>query len=55
MVSTGGVRKHEVVQGSCPEGGGGGGGRGINACPGGLQVKRTLVRGRCNQIDACPG
>ena len=50
MVSTGGVRKHEVVQGSletCPGG--------VMACPGGLQVKHTLVHGRCNQIDACPG
>ena len=22
---------------------------------GGLQVKHTLVQGRCNQIDTCPG
>ena len=54
MVSTGGVRKHEVsVQGSFGNMSRGGGG--INACPRGLQVRHALVQGRCNQIDACSG
>ena len=55
MVSTGGVHKHEVVQGSF-----GNMSRGLVVLMpvrggGGLQVKHTLVQGRCLQIDACPG
>ena len=46
MTIKGGIRYREVVQeifGNMSRGGGG-----KNACPEGLQVKHTLVQGRCN-------